>query len=100
MVLWRGRWSKGPSTLLDDGTPPAFLDHRKAQAAPTQLRAPLQQLGALPWWPRARASGRPQLELVFHAQPIGEDPTQEKAFRTAEVDEEKIARRHAAAASP
>ena len=50
--------------------------------------------------PRARASGRPQLELFFHAQPIGEDPTQEKAFRTAEVDEEKIARRHAAAASP
>ena len=50
--------------------------------------------------PRARASGRPQLELFFHAQPIGEDPTQEKAFRTAEVDEEKIARRHTAAAPP
>ena len=54
------RWTRA-SPWPEDGAPPAWLDHPKAQAAPTQPGAPPQQRGGSPW-PQERASGRPKVE--------------------------------------
>ena len=44
-----------PSTDSEDAAPPARLVPSRAQAAPTQPRAPLEQLGSPPWPQRSGA---------------------------------------------
>ena len=50
-----------PSALYEDSAPSACLDHLKAQAAPTHLRAPPERPGSLRW-PQEPALGRPKVE--------------------------------------
>ncbi len=63
LTLTRMSGCKVPSTPLDDSAPPASLDHRKPQAAPTHHGAPPEQLGRLPW-PQEPACALPKSSFL------------------------------------